>query len=605
MGNQSSSKLLDDLEKLEVIDLTGHPQIKQMENSIHLLSQCRKLTLKKSPFVPVGICKLDQLEHLDLSGSNLKEFLKYPLHQLTSLKILRVSECLLTTFPQSIIDIPNLETLILTQNPLKVIPARVSTMNTLTTLKMSFCSLSVLEINGLLNLTDLDVSYNYISDCTGFTGLTNLHVLDISHNTDITELPENISNLSQLETLYIQGTSIRGVPTVLEDCFNLKELHCSYLFEQNFKLFPFLFLASFESKVNFTSVFPFLNFESLQEMRFHHSIYVPLDISILNLNSFYIHTFLTNLTFKKVNDVWKRVDVPKKYTKTEQYCVEHTNFGNLVFCNGMLYLVNPNLFGLLHDDTDNINISALYPSKLLIGSNFECWMISENNLVLAMKNTCNKYCYIRVKEIENVVKIDSTSYIGVNTGIIILDSQGKVWYARYKEIAQEFEVIVKEIILPVQMKDIASGDVQYSREYYFHCIDISGNVCSGIFNIYGDDEVQFSIKDVPQGKYDSISTIFIINGYGSIDGISNYITSSDGNTWVDGYKTHILPSIKSKHESEIELIPLKNIILIYSKPRQTFFMTSDNEIYVTTISGLCYHPLVLESTYNMKKSARK
>jgi len=72
-----------------------------------------------------------------------------------------------------------------------------------------------------LNITDLDVSYQNITEIPRkIRKLTNLEVLNISGN-PISCLPDEVASLSKLEWLIMRSTNVEGIPTAMS---NLKEL---------------------------------------------------------------------------------------------------------------------------------------------------------------------------------------------------------------------------------------------------------------------------------------------------------------------------------------------------------------------------------------------
>jgi len=107
-----------------------------------------------------------------------------------------------------------LDTLILSDNNIKVIPATFGGMPALRVLKMKNNMVRLLppEIEGLRTLVELDLSNNDLFKLPNEIGkLKRLVQLDISGN-DITQLPPNIGNMDGLVWLNMQNNKVDAIP---------------------------------------------------------------------------------------------------------------------------------------------------------------------------------------------------------------------------------------------------------------------------------------------------------------------------------------------------------------------------------------------------------
>jgi Leucine-rich repeat (LRR) protein len=73
--------------------------------------------------------------------------------------------------------------------------------------------------DNLLKLKKLNLKDNYIEKIEGLDDLKNLEFLDLSGNVNITEIPDNLCNLSKLKTLKLTGCRIKKFSKTLSHFF--------------------------------------------------------------------------------------------------------------------------------------------------------------------------------------------------------------------------------------------------------------------------------------------------------------------------------------------------------------------------------------------------
>jgi len=175
---------------------------------------------------PEELTNLENLEYLDLYVSNGRDITSIPdsIVNLKKLEYLSISNGDITELPENIGDLKNLKTLIIDNSIITSLPA---------------------SINDLENLKTLDISDNSLSEFPDLTKLTNLEELLINCN-DINEIPESITKLQSLKVFDISSCSsskkiedpskfISEIPEYIKELKNLEDLSLAY---QNIKEIP-------------------------------------------------------------------------------------------------------------------------------------------------------------------------------------------------------------------------------------------------------------------------------------------------------------------------------------------------------------------------------
>ncbi|MGB2985667.1 MAG: COR domain-containing protein [Phycisphaerae bacterium] len=169
-------------------------------------------------------------DELDLDGVGLTS-LPESIGRLVQLEILALSRNQLTTLPDSIGRLSQLQTFSASDNKLTALPDSIGRLSQLRELYLSENQLSALpdSIGQLSQLRQLYVSENQLTTLPETVGelsdLRRLHLVD----NELTELPESITRLSRLEKLFLHGNDALGIPpeilgpTWIDEAFDEKK----------------------------------------------------------------------------------------------------------------------------------------------------------------------------------------------------------------------------------------------------------------------------------------------------------------------------------------------------------------------------------------------
>ena len=163
--------------------------------------------------LPESIGQLTQLTTLLLSQNELTS-LPESFGQLTQLRRLYISQNQLTSLPESIVHLTQLQGLIIWGNQLKELPRWIGKLTHLEYLDVSHNQLKILptSISQLTQLESLDVSRNQLKALPKWIGkLTQLQNLDVGRN-QFKVLQSWIGQLTQLRSLDVSGNQITNLP---------------------------------------------------------------------------------------------------------------------------------------------------------------------------------------------------------------------------------------------------------------------------------------------------------------------------------------------------------------------------------------------------------
>ena len=210
------------------------------------------LSVNKLTTFPSTIANLITLTEIDLSGNKFKE-IPEQIGNLKNLEYLALNQDSIKKIPNQIGNLKKLLSLNLSNNSLTVIPNDFGNLvnvtqvnlnaNRLDSLPENFVNLKSLEELDLTNnrlknlpkqfgklqtLISLKLGHNQISELPDdICDLTNLEYLDLRDNISLRKLPENIGNLTKLNSLYLYKTNIskeekERIKKLLPNCKNCK-----------------------------------------------------------------------------------------------------------------------------------------------------------------------------------------------------------------------------------------------------------------------------------------------------------------------------------------------------------------------------------------------
>lgn len=171
------------------------------------------VNLKKLKYLYIGdnlmsttkyIGDLVNLEMLEI-GSKLNTCNVIGLTKLNKIRCLSLKRNYLTSIPDEVYDLTQLESLTLDYNKISILPEAIGNFINLKTFSITNNMLSFLPetIGNLVKLTDIYLSDNRIELLPETIGnLVNLEILDLNNN-NLEALPETIGNLKELEDLFI------------------------------------------------------------------------------------------------------------------------------------------------------------------------------------------------------------------------------------------------------------------------------------------------------------------------------------------------------------------------------------------------------------------
>ena len=135
----------------------------------------------------------------------------------------------LTELPESLEQLTQLLSLILSHTQLTALPETFGNLTQLQTLDLSDNELMALPewLGQLMQLQSLDLSGNELTALPEtFGNLTQLQTLDLSHN-ELTALPESLGELRQLQTLNLSNNELTALPESLGELTQLQSLTLS------------------------------------------------------------------------------------------------------------------------------------------------------------------------------------------------------------------------------------------------------------------------------------------------------------------------------------------------------------------------------------------
>jgi uncharacterized protein YwqG len=173
------------------------------------------------------LARIAECKNLESLGLSLCEGNKLAgrLDQLPSLKSVNFQACRLIDFPQSVLEVSQLESLSLGNNVIETIPLEVSKLNALVVLNLQQNHLQELP-DSLFDLPvkKLNLSYNRIENLNSCVGnLKQIELLSLACNA-IASIPDSIGNLRTLKSLALGFNRLTTIPKTIERLGHLEFL---------------------------------------------------------------------------------------------------------------------------------------------------------------------------------------------------------------------------------------------------------------------------------------------------------------------------------------------------------------------------------------------
>lgn len=197
------------LKNLQKLDLSNNQLSGEVPAAISSLNSLTKIDLSNNRLTgnpTAAFAGLFNVEDLGLGGNLFTiSDVNSLLQNFNNIKILNIADLGLTNIPQKISTFPNLETLILDNNPIAANAYETLTgLSNLKTISLSGTQLTQIpaQVYNLRQITSLDISNNQITEQNtgGLSALTNLDWLSLENNR-LTQIPSQISQLQKLQTL--------------------------------------------------------------------------------------------------------------------------------------------------------------------------------------------------------------------------------------------------------------------------------------------------------------------------------------------------------------------------------------------------------------------
>lgn len=192
--------------------------------------------MAKLTSIPDEIFELNQLQSLILSNNEI-ETIPDEMSSLVNLQTLDISSNRLVDLPEIFTQLSNLEELYLDENLFQEIPDFLEHLAYLRRLHLQGNKLARVSntLFRLPNLIELDLRNNQLFDLVGNVfQSTSLQTLNLSGN-QFTRIPEIVCHFINLQRLYLFNNQISEIPVELSNLKNLKEL---YLFNNQLTAIP-------------------------------------------------------------------------------------------------------------------------------------------------------------------------------------------------------------------------------------------------------------------------------------------------------------------------------------------------------------------------------
>ncbi|KAF3441381.1 hypothetical protein FNV43_RR15295 [Rhamnella rubrinervis] len=226
--SQMMFKSIGRLKHLRYLDLSHEMGIKEIPESIGKLCNLQTLILRSCMNLhelPESIANLKHLRYLGLSETQIKK-IPDTLGNLHELRTLNLSETRIKKIPDTLGNLHELRILNLSETRIKKIPDTLVNLHELRTLNLSDTQIKKIPdtLGNLHELRTLSLCRTPIKKIPDtISNLHELRTLMLSHCEKLTQLPTNITMLTNLCDLDNSVTSLKEMPPNIS---NLKNLQC-------------------------------------------------------------------------------------------------------------------------------------------------------------------------------------------------------------------------------------------------------------------------------------------------------------------------------------------------------------------------------------------
>lgn len=223
---------INSLSKLTKLDLSNNKLSGELAPGISSLSLLKKLDISNNRLIgdPTNsLSGLFNVEDLGLGGNTFTiGDVNGLLQNFNNIKVLNIADLGLLNVPSKITAFPNLETLILDNNPIAANAyGNIAGLTKLKTLSLSGTGITQIptQVSQRTQLTTLNLSNNSLTEqnTTGLSTLTNLEWLSLESN-QLSQVPAQLTQLQKLQSLNLGRNKISNNLWTLGSLTNLQQL---------------------------------------------------------------------------------------------------------------------------------------------------------------------------------------------------------------------------------------------------------------------------------------------------------------------------------------------------------------------------------------------
>jgi Leucine-rich repeat (LRR) protein len=221
--NDIDIRKLFEFPNLDILEIENGENLKFTNFDWTKLNKLNLLSIKKLSHFPVEIVNLKNLKNLELIGNNFN----IPSKKMSTIK----------KIPENIGNLMALESLSLEGNEITLLPQDITKLKKLKTLHLSYnrlqaqaldiigelSSLEVLNLSGT-DINSIPVSFSKLQKLREFVGESK-YSEGFPVGTIFKEFPKNLLLLSNLEILWLNGSSFKSIPSEIGKLPRLKKMY--------------------------------------------------------------------------------------------------------------------------------------------------------------------------------------------------------------------------------------------------------------------------------------------------------------------------------------------------------------------------------------------